>query len=522
MPRRGRRKTSQPKIVAHVRKVTITRPIPKNAKILTKGDKHYVRVKCHGQTVDAIVTADGKTYRAETPEYYVRYKDADGVWRRERAYTDLEATETLCATIRKREERKQAGLVDLFDEHYKRPLSEHVADFEAAMRQRERAEKHVRQVVAKVTNVLTKSTFDAKVEGKTVAVAGCGFQRIPDIEAFRVQLVLADLRSAGLSVQTCKHYLRAIKQFCKWLMNNRRTNDNPITHLEPGNVEEDRRRVRRDLSAEEVQRLLEAAASSSRTFRQLTGTDRFVIYYLALGSGLRVSEVASLTPESFDLDGQIPIVVLEAGASKRRRRDEQPLQPDLVAILRDYLINKPAGEPLWPGSWSDRAAEMLRVDLEAAGIPYVDDSGRYADFHAQRHTYITVAGRNLPPKMAQLLARHSDYKTTERYTHLQLHDTGSAAAQLPPLLPEKKGDSEELRATGTHDKKPLTRWGRGILPTLRNSAKTCTNDQTEEEPPDVVKMPGNPAKTREKGDFQADERGCSNQLERLLPRVEQD
>jgi hypothetical protein len=53
-------------------------------------------------------------------------------------------------------------------------------------------------------------------------------------------------------------------------------------------------------------------------------------------------------------------------------------------------------------------------------LVYCDSSGRYADFHAQRHTYITLVGRNLPPKMAQLLARHSDYKTTERYTHIPL------------------------------------------------------------------------------------------------------
>jgi len=141
------------------------------------------------------------------------------------------------------------------------------------------------------------------------------------------------------------------------------------------------------------------------------------------------------------------MVVVEAGTSKRRRRDEQPLQPDLVEILRAYLADKPAGKLLWPGSWKGRAAEMLRIDLEAAGIPYINDAGEYADFHAQRHTYITVAAKHLPPKMAQALARHSDSRLTDRYTHLGLHDTGAAAAQLPPLLATSK--TESAQATGT-------------------------------------------------------------------------
>ena len=33
---------------------------------------------------------------------------------------------------------------------------------------------------------------------------------------------------------------------------------------------------------------------------------------------------------------------------------------------------------------------LLRPDLELTGITYVDDVGRYADFHAMRHSFIDV------------------------------------------------------------------------------------------------------------------------------------
>ena len=41
----------------------------------------------------------------------------------------------------------------------------------------------------------------------------------------------------------------------------------------------------------------------------------------------------------------------------------------------------------WPGKWAEhnRGGEMLKRDLEAAGVPYEVD-GKFADFHCLRHT----------------------------------------------------------------------------------------------------------------------------------------
>ena len=48
--------------------------------------------------------------------------------------------------------------------------------------------------------------------------------------------------------------------------------------------------------------------------------------------------------------------------------------------------------------------------------------GRYADFHANRHTFITNLGRaGVPPKTTQELARHSDIRLTMNvYSHTDL------------------------------------------------------------------------------------------------------
>src|SRR4029079_10971874 len=118
----------------------------------------------------------------------------------------------------------------------------------------------------------------------------------------------------------------------------------------------------------------------------------------------------------------------KAAYSKNRRESVQPLPPDVTEALRGYLAERPAEEAVWPGTWVKHAAEMLRADLSAAGIPYRDGEARVADFHALRHSYITLLERSgVTPKLAQELARHSDIRLTMNvYTHARLHDLAGA------------------------------------------------------------------------------------------------
>src|SRR5262249_5159275 len=101
-----------------------------------------------------------------------------------------------------------------------------------------------------------------------------------------------------------------------------------------------------------------------------------------------------------------------------------------------------------------KAAEMLRGDLEAAGIPYATagpDGLLFADFHSLRHSYLTLGGRaGIDLRTLQELAGHSSSKLTERYSHRRLHDLAGAVEKLPNFLPADDGPQEgTLRATGT-------------------------------------------------------------------------
>src|SRR5437660_5765930 len=97
---------------------------------------------------------------------------------------------------------------------------------------------------------------------------------------------------------------------------------------------------------------------------------------------------------------------------------------------------------------------MLRIDLDDAAIPYAvegPDGPLYADFHALRHTYLTLGGRaGIDLRTLQELAGHSTSKLTERYSH-RLYDLQGAVDKLPNFLPGEgiTPEAETLRATGT-------------------------------------------------------------------------
>jgi hypothetical protein len=71
--------------------------------------------------------------------------------------------------------------------------------------------------------------------------------------------------------------------------------------------------------------------------------------------------------------------------------------------------------------------------LKSNFLCYCDHAGLYADFHSFRHLFIINLERaGISPKMAQVLARHSDIRLTLGvYTHVELHDQTAAIGALP-------------------------------------------------------------------------------------------
>ena len=401
----------------------------------------------------------GKKVKGKSRKWWGRYRDENGVDKRIPLATDKMAAQAMLCELVRKVELKLAGLEDPFEPHRKRPLVDHLADFRRFLEGRGNTEKHARQTCHRAKAI----------------IEGCHFERLKDVSPSAVVEWLKNERAAGrLGIKSSNYYLGCIKSFFAWMVKDRRLDCNPLNHLAGMNARVESGRVRRCLSGEELALFL-AAACIGKPIRHLGGMDRMILYILASNSGFRCSELASLTPESFSLDGKSPCVTVDAAYSKRRREDIQPLPDEVAAMLRLWLKEKPAQCELWPGTWVNHAAKMVRLDLAVARdkwirdgatpqeqqdrtaasfLAYRDEAGRVFDFHSLRHQYISnLAAAGVHPKTAQTLARHSTITLTmDLYTHLGLCDLTSSVNALPAVFSKaEEREACNLKLTGTEN-----------------------------------------------------------------------
>ncbi len=375
-----------------------------------------------------------------------------------------------------------------------KPLSDHLKDFHESL-------------IGKGTDRDSADLVKSRVQK---IVDGCKFKFYSDIKPSTVVNFLSKLRSTpqregaqGISIQTSNFYLAGIKQFCKWMVMDRRASDNPVFHLSGQNTKTDRRHDRRNLTAEQLVNLLDAT-TNGKTVRNLAGRDRAMLYRVAIETGLRRNELRSLKRDNFDLDSGEPSVTVNASETKNRKMAVLPIRPELVSELRQWFADRSIGpqDGLWP-KLTDDTSRMLQHDLAAAGIPFVDDAGLYADFHSLRHSFVSMlAAGDVHPKLAQRLARHSDINLTlSRYSHTVLADEAKALTalpQFPSLFGHPKTNTvETLRATGTDDSAPrlgnVLQSGlqeRGSFPCIsmhRDDTSTAEAESEESDPANVKK-----------------------------------
>lgn len=372
------------------------------------------------------------------PNWMIAWYDSSGRRRvRSSGTSDRRSADRLAAKLEADSMLEREGIVDpragQFAAEGRRPILDHVEDFISFLKARGNTPKHAEDRRAQLRRLVDAMRAN----------------RLVDLTPARAQAGLAELRSKRkLALRTLNRYLVAIKSLAKWLVCEGRMESDPLVGLRSFNAQTDRRHIRRALTRVEVTKLV-AAAERGDVVLGLSGPDRAMMYRLAVGTGLRTSELASLEPGSFDLDGDPPTVTVRAGYSKHRREDLQPMRRDLAESVRAWRVGRPEGEPLFDvPRLSDKTAKMMRVDLAAADIPYRDEDERVADFHSLRHSFVTeVVRAGASVKEAQTLARHQDPSLTFKvYAHARLHELG-ATLNAMPATPGALRDYDEQAAS---------------------------------------------------------------------------
>lgn len=437
----------------------------------------------------------------QSPTWFARYRDAQGIERIESTgCRDEQAARQVLADLLRRVEHVKAGILTT-EQHRQadfadQPLTRHIAAYL----------EHLKAKTVRGKRVSTHHRRNVKHQLERVA-AECGFKRVADISRESMETWMNRREAEGMAGRTRNTHRAAIVAFCNWCVESGRLSFNPLARLHKADEYGDRRRNRRALTEDEIARLLRAAelrpiaelgrgsvakpdaeksGRSTWTKAELAfdtldvayqrgldllsdqpervdalrfvGRQRALMYRMMICTGLRKSELASITVGQTHLDGQYPSLELLAKDEKAGRGAMIPLRADLVDTLRNYINDLQVRAGVTALRHHTRLfpmpKDMIRVfdrDLAAASIPKRDERDRVVDLHALRHTFGThLARAGVAPRVAMAAMRHSSLELTMNvYTDPALLDVAGAVEALPAFgTPAGNGADQGLSVAG--------------------------------------------------------------------------
>lgn len=409
--------------MAHLYQPKYTQKIPlSGAEFTTKNKIRQVSwTGKKGKKITGVVSPKDPTRCTITTDcWWIEYRDHEGKLCREKAFQDHRASLKKMHAIEDRIEAIKGGNLSPASQHRAgKLLGDLIDEWRDSMEARDLSSDHIKASYSRVKKVCEA------IEAITPA----------DITPSKVAKYLKDMRERSIrpmSPQTSNHYLASLHSFCHWCVSQRYVDADPLASAKPVEANSRRTFERRALTMDEIERLLHSAKHGDYHNNQLSGMERVALYTVAIYTGLRVAELASLTREDFQLDGPSPMISVHARSTKNKKGRHQPIPQTIALSLQEWLATTPTEGPVWGGyRWkTGKAAKMLRLDLKLAGIKSTPKAK--VDFHSLRTTYGTLlALAGVPIQHAQKLLDHSEPGLTARhYTKLLASDLSDAVGKM--------------------------------------------------------------------------------------------
>jgi integrase/recombinase XerC len=248
---------------------------------------------------------------------------------------------------------------------------------------------------------------------------------------------LSHLVEVGIAKASIARKLSAIRSFYRYLVREEIISENPIEQVSSPKLD---KRLPSFLTREEMEKLLGAPDLST----PLGQRDRALLELL-YASGLRVSELASLTPEQIDLNSN-EIRVWGKGSKERMVLMGEPAAAALKSYLKEgrtKLLGKKRSQALFLNRYGQRlparsVQRLLEGHAKKAGI------GKRVHPHMLRHTFATHmldGGADL--RVVQELLGHARLTSTQIYTHVTKGQARKVYLSAHPLAREKKDEPQD-------------------------------------------------------------------------------
>jgi integrase/recombinase XerD len=244
---------------------------------------------------------------------------------------------------------------------------------------------------------------------------------VEDASVTHVRGYLKAMSELGLAPSTAARRLTTLRQFFKFLYDERVRDDDPTTTVDSPRL---RKSLPKCLSEDEVDRLLEAAAALEGAH----GLRMAALMEILYATGLRVSELVGLPQTALSRDGNV-VVVRGKGGKERM----VPLGEHAALAINAYLgvrasfLGKKGGKGdvadspyMFPSRGKEghltrvRFHQLLKDLAIAAGL----DPKRVSP-HVLRHSFAShLLAHGADLRSLQQLLGHADISTTQIYTHV--------------------------------------------------------------------------------------------------------
>ncbi len=205
-----------------------------------------------------------------------------------------------------------------------------------------------------------------------------GMHRWQDIRPDAVRAQLTDYRKAEkrpMSVATSNHYLQAIKQFCKWIVDEKKLAlASPLVgmkKLDDGNA---LKHARRGLEIEEFHVLI-AYLEHAPTVSCIPAPHRALIYTFAVETGLRLGAIERLTVKRVEMQKGKPAVFVPKRNRIKYGADRWiPLGDELWSLLKPLIEGRSPADKVFTLPTRGHASKMVKSDLKGARDQWLNGS----------------------------------------------------------------------------------------------------------------------------------------------------
>ena len=317
----------------------------------------------------------------------------------------------------------------------RRPIREHADAYDKALKTKGVNEDYRKSTIHRVRESLETGGI-TRYDQLTEAAVERVLERLVERET-------AEGSGKVISGRTVNYYLRALRQFTKWMAKSKRATHDPLQYATGVEAEEERRR---DATPADVTALYAVAMADGRTRAgAMRGPDRAMLYLYAACTGLRQSELAAARVDWLRLGGDRPTLTIPGEHTKNGKPADQPVPAWLASATVDWLGARKAG-PLFPTMPQDIIRPFDR-DRKAAELPKRTAEGVMV-FHSLRHGYAsTLLESDAEAKLVQSLTRHSTITLLfDRYGHAR---RGKAHAAVERAMPDLRPPSAVPAAPAT-------------------------------------------------------------------------